>query len=264
MTIWAFGDSFVADYKNIPGHKNQHNKRNIKSWIYAVGDKLNQTVNNKALCGSSPDYSYEQFNSARDSIDYKDIIIVGITNLDRRWLLRKIPYFTIFNDIKVMNQINDQSVATAIKQYLTHLDHRELYKTYCLDFLYNLDNLTKERDLHTIVLPIMHDEFEWLTALDFKFTNFHWPNYPLTQICNNEYEQSFFYKIHGNVIADGKVNHLTWSNHAVLTDKIVDNIKNKNKLDLENGFKQHHITAQSVNDRNFLNWEFADKPIYNK
>lgn len=263
MTIWAFGDSFVADYKNIPKYKNQQDKRGIIPWVYDVGKQLNQDVHNKALCGSSPDYSYECFNNARDFIQDNDILIIGITNLDRRWLLRRIPYYTVWNDIKIINEVNDPSIATAIKQYLTHIDHREIYQTYCLDFLYNVDNLTKERNLHTIVLPLMHDEFVWLDGLSFKFTKFHWPNYPLTQVANNEYEEKFFNKIHGNIIADGKVNHLTWSNHTILANKIVNNINHKTRLDFENDFIKNTITEHTTNNKNFIAWELADKPIYN-
>jgi len=261
MTIWAYGDSFVADYKCLNQFKPMHQERGIKPWVEATAEKLNQTVVNHALQGSSPDYMYHMFRNDRDLIQNNDILIIGITSLSRRWFLKDNPYSTIITDHRVVDDKSDD-FRNAVKYYLLYLEHAELYETYCIDFLYNIDNITKEKNLHTIVLPIMYNEFTWLSTYKDKFKHFYWADYPLTHISLEEYDIDFYHKIVDTFICDGKINHLTWSNHKILADKIVDNITNKTPLNIEHGFVKNIITFDTINNQELKLYEFAKDPIY--
>ena len=260
MTIWAFGDSYIADYIDHESWKNEQIERNIKPWIKAVGEYINQPVINFGMCGSSSDYVYYKFNEVRKNIQYNDIVIVGITSLFRRWIIKEYPDITILTDTRSkLFELGGKS----IKQYMIYLDHQKIHEIYCLNFLYNLDNITRKKNLHTIVLPIMYEEDRILSKYKNQFTNFHWASYALTDVNNNEYTEEFWNKIKDTFLSDGKINHLTWSNHAILTNKIINNIQNKIPIDVKEGFVKNIITADSTKNPEFLSKEFADNPIYN-
>jgi len=263
MTIWAFGDSFIGDFKNL-NYKSEQKKRGIKPWIRAIGEQLNQSVVNHGCPGSSPDYTYHMFRQERDNIQDNDILIVGISNLFRRWFIKDKPNNTMLNNKKsISEQHTSAEFMKAVKYYLIHLNHEELYETYCIDFLYNLDHLTKEKNLHTILLPLMYYEYEWLnTDYRYKFNNFHWPNMPLTNVHSNEYEKWYFERIHDIIGMDGKYNHLTWTNHAILTNKIVNNISYKIPLDFKTEFVEGIITHKTIQSPKFIEREFAAAPDF--
>ena len=73
MTLWVFGDSFAKynDHQNI--------------WMNQVANKTRQELICLGDDGTSPDYTYYKFNEIRHQILDNDIIIIALTDINRRW-----------------------------------------------------------------------------------------------------------------------------------------------------------------------------------
>lgn len=254
MTIWVFGDSYMDNYDTLTQYK-QISENGTIPWTKQFETKLNQKVHNLGRCGSSPDYSYTKFNENRHLIKSKDVVIFGLTSLDRRWFKRERPYMTVVHSEIVLNMF-DKNERDAVKKYLLYLEHPELYETYLLDFLYNLHSLTRELDLHTIIIPCMFSEMELLETLMKRFPRFHFVEGCLAEVTRKQYTDEFCGKWK-NMVFDGMVNHLIWSNHTVLYEKIKNNIINDDPINFFTGFLENVISQENIDDQTFFLNEFS-------
>lgn len=260
MTIWAFGDSYVDSYKNNSKY-NQLGSRGIKPWIESVGLRLNQQVNNLGCCGSSVDFSYTKFNKVRHQICENDIIIFGLTSLDRRWFLPNNPTKSVITTNTILNFYTSEQ-REAIKNYLLYLDREDIQHVYLKNFIENLYDLTNKLKLHTILIPCMYIEYEILKEHKHLYPNLQIPNGFLSNVNYKQYSEKFHAKMMRTFVEDGLINHLVWSNHSVLTEKIIKNIVDKEPIDLENGFYEYIVTGKTITDEKFLKREFSTNPNY--
>ena len=230
MTIWIFGDSFV-DNKSFEVRTDIINPHD--SWCKIVGDHFNQPVHNFGKCGSSPDYTYYMFRNARDMIQPNDTVIVAVTSIYRRWLFPEKPHQGVIFNFDIFESEYPKEVSTAINYYLRYLNENgdRLYSTYLLDFLYNLEYLTKELNLHTIVLPCLSEEELFLKENKSKFTKFHLAQGNLYSITLGQYKKPTYDKIVRSHVYDGLTSHFMKSNHPILADKIIRNIAKEVVID---------------------------------
>jgi hypothetical protein len=239
--IWIFGGSY-ADIDNRPEFVDQ--------W----GHQLGYPIHSLALGGTSTDYVYKKFNDVRDQIDQDDIVIVVLSSLDRRWFVRDDPANSPWIHL-IKNPRYNKSYADAVKSYLLYLEHREIYQTYLINFFYNLHNLTIKKNLHTIIMKSFSFD-----RISFKeFPQFHVAKGCLYKVSENEFDLEFSKKypalVKGN---DIRTNHMIKSNHKILANKIIRNIKRKSPIDLNRGFIKGVLNKKSLNNVEFKNRELFD------
>lgn len=139
MTLWVFGDSFDGNTK----------------WADIIGNTLNTNVNNLSLSGTALEFTYQRFNYVRKKINNSDVVIICLTDFDRRWFFKEYPEWAKFDTSPTGNKKENK----AIELFRKYLDHKEIHQTYLIDFLYNLYSITDEKNLHTIILS-NHDNVE--------------------------------------------------------------------------------------------------------
>ena len=251
MTVWIFGDSFAHLIDNTL--MESHNQ-----WEFQIANRLNQPLRCFGDGGTSLDFTYEKFNSVRDEIQENDILIIALTDLDRRWFFRDRPTEScVWAKDKFKNNNNEFE---AFKKYALYLNHREIYKTYLIDFLYNVSFLTMEKNLHTIILPCFSDTFNIIEGKKTNFPLFNIPNNFLFEISNSEFTENFL-KLGGMLLLgsqDLRLNHFIKSNHDVLADKLYNNIINKIPLDFTQGFIKNIVDTNNLKDI-----EFSKKELFN-
>ena len=54
---------------------------------------------------------------------------------------------------------------------------------------------------------------------------------------------------------DPRPNHLVYSNHVIMKDKIINNIKKKEPLFFNTGFLENFLTCDDLRDQNFCDKE---------
>lgn len=205
MTLWIFGDSY-AQANNVP-----------EQWMYKTANELNTEVKSLATNGTALEFTYQRFNIARKRINKNDVVVIVLTDFDRRWFFKQYPEFAE----KDVSPTDNKKENKAIRLYRDYLDHKEIHRTYLLDFLYNLHSLTEELSLHTIVLPVFADVEEFLTDKKDFFPLFNFAEGKLIDIAKN---------------TDVNLNYMTQNVHEILTQKLLDNIKNNTAINLKKGF----------------------------
>lgn len=239
MTVWVFGDSFA--YLHLQGN----------TWHRQISNSLKQDLSCYATGGISLEYTYYQFNNVREDIKNNDIVIVALTNIDRRWLIKDRPneQLWLFSEKQ-----EDPDIDKAIENYLRYLDNRSVYETYLTNFLYNLAYITKVKDLKTIVLPC----FDSSTVLANKAgTTLDIARGNLFTVSMNEFDP-LYTKNTLTQLGDLRANHLTYTNHCVLANKILDYIHSGITIDLTSDFHKHMLNRENVYTVEYSKQEFFD------
>jgi hypothetical protein len=252
MTVWVFGDSFAEHY---PGLKEQ--------WMQRVTNELKTDIVSFGLSASSVEYTYQKFNLIRNKIKENDVVIVALTSYQRRWFFKYYPGDLVkiynpggFDDYKeyLKAPSGNPKEEEALIAYADNLNHKELQEIYLLNFLYNLDYITKKLNLHTIVLINLYDINQLMKDKKDLFSKIHFSENMMLDIYLKEFTKEH---IINNALAtmDPRVNHMIKSNHIILANKILDNIKNNTPIDLGAGFVENVINEKTLEHQQFINDE---------
>ncbi len=249
MTIWTFGDSFSKHFEHLP-----------ESWVERTARTLGTSVISYSKPLSTLEYTFYKFDQERNNIKENDIVIIGITTLDRRWFFKDIPF-------RLVDLTPEQSVA--IDYYNTYLNHYdEIHKTYVENFLFNVNYFTKKLNVHTIVFPNFFDFDPVIQKIHHDLSHLHIVRGRIGIVSDNEFKPEivsmagpeWFMK------SDIRLNHLIKSNHKILSDKVLDNIKNKTMIDITKDMVTGLLDDNMLTNPEFFKDELFDglSKVYNK
>lgn len=254
MTLWVFGDSFAEDSASLKDYGRLNNASDF-SWHKQIAEKLNLDYKNFGKGGSSLDYTFVKFNENRNNIKQYDIIIIALTNLDRRYFFKDRPHMS------TALWIEDSRELKAVQYYYEYLDNKEVFAVHLLNFLYNLQDLTKELNLHTILIPCFEDIDLFLKGK--TFLHFHIADGFLNKINEDEYDTEFFEKKLKRGYVDPRANHIVRSNHNILANKILNNIEYKTNIKLTD-FVTNIINEECLRDTKLIDYEFFFPEVIKK
>lgn len=252
MTIWVFGDSFTELY---PDLKLQYTQ--------ILAREYNTNVIGYGLSASSIEYTYYKFNTNRHLIKENDIVIVGLTSFNRRWFFKYYPGNLVkiynpgtFDDYSesLNSPSNNPKEIEALTAYADNLNHKELQEDYIKNFLHNLNYLSKERNLTTIVFLNLYDTFNLMKNQTEEYAYLRFAKNMLLDISLGELSKEYVTNFDQSIY-DLRVNHITTSNHIRLANQIIDNIDTNKEIDCAMGFKTNTISFESIKDEAFINEE---------
>jgi len=246
MTVWIFGDS----YAEIEG------KDNSFTWIAAVPKHFNQTVHNLALGSTSLTYTYDCFESKRNDIVEGDVVIVCLTHVIRQWFFRDRPMLSHAWSFEHQEHPYGKSEKEAFEKFLMYLDNPRNQELGLINFLYNLNQLAKQRNVKIIVMACFPE-----TEEIYRDSTDRWPYLTfaigsLVAISYQEIDDNDRASIELLVKRDPRAGHFLRSTHPILTDKIIKTIEQGHRLDLTNGFIKGTITLDKLRDKEFIANEF--------
>ena len=238
MTIWVFGDSFSKHFDYLPD-----------TWVERTRTAVRQDINSFSKAMTTLEYSFYKFNEQRHNIQKNDIVFMSITTLPRRWFWKEKPFRGLD-----LNE-TDQEASNYYEKYL--LNHDEIQKTYLIDFLYNLHYLTKKLNLHTILLFNFYDFDRTLENLVKEFPLFHIANGRVGIASDYEYKPEIVRSINAEWFMkwDKRINHFIRSNHLIISDKFIENIKHKTPIDFFSGLITGVLDDQVLTDTQFTDYE---------
>lgn len=250
MNVWSYGGSYII--KKIDSFPDQYKNQ----WIQIVSRELGATHHCQALEGSSIDWIYKTFFDTKDNIQEGDVVIISLPDILRRWLLEDYPDKTYIRQ----SPTNNAEENKAFKYYTLYLDNPIPHRYYLLNFLYMLNEITKNLNLHTIVMVYCLEVESLINDHSKDFTNLNVAKGTLLSISYNEYDEEMRKK---KEILQGErlINHMLISNHIILASKVLDNIKNKNPIDLNIGFKRNMITKDTFTNKEFYEKENFGNPL---
>lgn len=249
MTIWTFGDSYAEQYVGLNDQ-----------WMQRIANNLSTDVKPFGLVGTSTEYTYTKFNENRKDLKDSDIIIIALTTHSRRWFFKDYPSHSAYpapgTDYKaptvIYNPTGFDIINESLELYEECLNNRDVSKTYLENFLYNLDIITKTLNLHTIILINFFDTNYFLKDKKDWFPNLHFTNGMMLEISLDEYTKEYVLDC-DTTVTDPRVNHMIKDNHIILSNKIIDNIKNKTPIDLTSGFVKHILNKERLTNQEFIN-----------
>lgn len=257
MNIWCFGDSYI-DFR----HEGEGYVYHQNQWMQRVATVIGGNLHNFGRGGTSLEWVYKNFFDNLNEIQEGDIVLVALTGLNRRWLLSDHPENAYWRT----SPTDDPDENKAFKYYTLYLDHAILHEYYLRSFLYALDSISERLGLHTVVLPCFQDVDDFLKDKRdlFQFLNIAIGN--LVTISFNEYTMEVNYDRDNiwdikTIESESFVNHMLCSNHINLADKVIDNIRNRNPIDLTEGFRERFITRESFTDYDFCAYENFGFPL---
>jgi len=207
MTIWIFGDTHVQ-------------ANNVSDqWMYKLARELKCDVNSLAMNGTALEFTYQRFNIARQKIKEYDTVVVALTDFDRRWFFKQYPQIAETDK----SPTNNKKETKAIELFRKYLDHKEIYQVYLIDFLFNLQAISEDLKLFTIVLPCFEDVEAFLSDKKHLFPSIEIADGHLSSITDNNVEIL--------------LNHMNTSNHQLLMEKLLKNIRDKTQINLKEDFK---------------------------
>ena len=234
MTIWTFGDSFIRHTKI-----SKYFAHLEDAWVENIKRRLNQTLVSNAKPLFTLEHVYDNFYKHRNEYQTNDIIIVTLTNIERRWYWRNYP-------LQILQMTNEEKEATEMHHELLNQD---VYQTYILNFLHNLNYISKKHNLHTIVLPSYLETEEIVKPITQDFNAIHFSNICLNTVSFKEFKTNPWEM---GITEDLRLNHLCRSNHIILADKIVDNITNKTPINLSTNFEEGFIDDKLFTNNDFI------------
>lgn len=243
MTIWTFGDSFSRHFKYLPD-----------TWVERTASILEQKVNSFSRPVTPIEHMFTVFNRERHRIENNDIVIITLTNIDRRWFFKeyplKISHFFEGNDLHVYNYY---------KRFLENLD---IQKTYLTNFLYNVNALSKKMNLHTIVIGNFGEYERYLSSVSKDLNYINVAQGVFSFASDREWKREVIKDVSVEWFMkwDKRLNHFSRTNHILIADKIIDNIKNKTIIDLNSGLATEFLTEEILEDPEFRDYElFKDE-----
>ena len=127
--------------------------------------------------------------------------------------------------------------------------------------LYNLHYLTKNLNLHTIVLPNFYDFDTLFNSISGNLPLLHIAKGRLGIVSDHEYKPEIVMNADAEwfMRQDKRLNHFIKSNHFIIADKILDNIRNKTPIDFTKGMITGILDEDVLADPKFREDEIFPK-----
>lgn len=193
---------------------------------------------------SQPESWLEQLSA---SLDQK-LVVVGkeIGDINETYK----SYYEMADSIKP----NDILILTLSSNSL-EVDREPLLK-----FLVDVDHKTFMLGLKTIIFFIFDNVRQQVVDQLPLFTHIHFPHGLITDVAMNEWKKDFIEK-NGRewlITSDVRVNHLTKSNHYVLTEKILNYLEHGQQIDFTHGFYTEILDNEVMSNLEFIKKELFD------
>jgi len=256
-TLYVVGDSFSY----------QHNEARLPPanrplWFLQVAGKLKCTkLLNFSLPGVSQDYCWFMIIKFLEEMNSDDVLLITLTDYTRKWFIKDEPEMSNFVNADNVSKIHkvgigitevhkwvkDRKKASAIKDYLLHLQNEEVDEANQLYKLGWLHDVVRRRNLKNICI---------VPSFDLGIDSNDWPllniaDGDLNLIQHGEFPEGH-YAIKGHGFQDIRFNHMCLQNHGILADKISSSIISSSPANLNDGFLRNVLTEENINNLEFI------------
>ena len=240
--LYFFGDSFV-----------QNRAFPYWAWTKSIGKTLGIEYKNLAQGATSLEYTYGEFELHHQKFVPGDILIVGITNEDRfnffpdRQRLSTLWAF----DAKMHRYLPEEK--TAVEYYLKYLYNPANQSRHLINFLHNVQDVTKRKSLRTIIIQTLGlSNYTNSLLYPGRFDKLYIATGTLHSISMSELAVGQNSDIsHDKNGIDMRYNHLCKSNHDILSGKILKHLTDNDPIDLTVGFNKKIITPEIKKSTNW-------------
>jgi hypothetical protein len=231
--LWIFGDSFAAKYPDA----------GRSFWWEMVAQHFGMEVRNAALGATGIEYAIKNYHNSLPNFKKNDIIIIALSELKRRWILKNYPFSTsAARLLKVDTRVIKEDELPGILRLLEE-PNEELILAETEIFLDAVEAHQKRIGLTVLALSCFKDTME---RCNISRDTFIKSTGTLSTISGSELEKNVGKWLKKNT--DTRSNHMWYDNHLILAKKIIDSIENGTIVDLTTGFKEHFVTEKMLLD----------------
>jgi hypothetical protein len=240
--LYIFGNSFSMDDTDGKGNVPYH-----LLWTSMLVKEFNCEQINISVPGNPIGSIANQIELRRDRIYYNDILIVFLGVIRTHFFFEDRPYISSSRAMEFYDCPEEilPEEKEAIKQYEKWLINPTNEKLFTLNFLHNLDDLTRRLNLKTVVIRTYPHP-----AYDDDITDERYPNLIISKgniwkQSEGEFESKHLFDFLNpktfNFLFDFRTNHFTVENHEVLAGKLINSIRDGVPLDLNTGFHKKNV-----------------------
>jgi len=245
--LYIVGDSFTAAEKE--------GRDQEKTWWFRLAQKLDcNGFTNFSMIGSAQEYAWYMLQVQLDIIQPDDYLLIVATHPARRWWVTDDPTLGKVEFLKEASHIDD-NIAKAAVLWERYVQRPQLDSIATLQRIGWLSAIVEKRKWRQ---PLLIFGFDQLIPGYDEFDNIKFSKGSLTEnIATPEIPGGHTNNAYNSLIqgVDPRYNHLCLRNHTVLLDKVYDTFVNDTELDLTTGFDLSILTAQSLEDKKFVEEE---------
>ena len=234
-TLWVFGDSYVAQsHSGLDTLKQNH-------WIHFLATSLEcQETKLYGHTGAANEWIYYQFYSALPEIKSSDYVVFVSSQINRRWFFP--------NDIGSSNyliNINNNGISSAeknaLKNYAKYLDNTMISRIFFENMCNSIHYHALKDQLNLILLPGFESGEDGFPVNGRYSVDGNLFNVGINEIKGKSIENwnNFISTIHKG--QDPRPGHLSYDNHVILSEKLINTFLNSQTVDLNNGFKEDFL-----------------------
>ena len=256
MTLYVFGDSFASVETDPMTSANAREQIIAKSWSMLLSKKLGVKLKNFGISGSSLEYTYYKFNQIRADLKEDDIVVIVLTDLFRKWIIKDRPVTSSLSAVEGHNDLNPKLKKYA-RWYFANVLRAEIEEIHLHNFLYAVHVTTA----HLKVKPLFICAFDktsrgdWTVAVD-TVDRIHVNNFAigsLWEVSSYEIEHdSKAIAVCTNLKREFRLNHLSDLQHPILADKILNYIYDGTTVDLTAGFAKNIYKEKDLINQGIL------------
>jgi hypothetical protein len=252
--LYVIGDSFSAEESWPTGVKTIHPYPDYDFgasvyWPKKLADRLEADLVNLSIIGCGQDYQWAEIYKHQDEITPDDYVIVVLTEARRFWYFYEYPGLGRADLIaQSPKQRGAAEVAADFERYI----QRDMLAVLNLEN--RLGALSYMAYLRGWRKPLIVYAMSQIADIVRQFKHLEFSKGTLTDISVNEVQIGATEEYYNNKIIRGidpRYNHLTMSNHRILTDKIFNHFTKQMPLDLTTDFLENVVTEESLKDPDF-------------
>ena len=226
--LYIFGDSYTTMV-------------NRPDWTYLslIKQALDTDEQNFGLVGSSLDYTFSKFEEQRNNFVQGDVILITLTVEekvtfwpDRPTLSHAVMSRKFFDSVE-----HTKEEKKAMQDYYRYLHNPDSIRIQTLNFLHNVDAVSREKNLRTVVINSIAHSFDHAVTSE-RFPNLHIARGCLadpTKAEINDKDLFGYFEFH-MYVNDPRPFHFSEPNHRILADSIMSALEHNTEIDLTNIF----------------------------
>ena len=234
--LYTFGDSFVKSIIDTP------------EWAYTslVAKEFNTLEKSFGLESSGLEYTFHQFEEQRNNFVEGDVIIITLSMIDKTYFFHDRPALSYLWSFET--ETHTEQEKTAIQMYYKHLHNTQNMKINLLNFLYSVQEITKRKQLKTVILKTLFLDAENIVNTE-RFPELIIAKDYFWDLMKEEISQSSLitYLNLNKFKNDARVFHFSAPNHRIIADSIISAIKYGTEINLQD------VLLKNIFDWNLYN-----------
>jgi len=242
-TLWTFGDSALERQTRLRPDMPKH-----EVWTEMLAKKLGMNLRDLSWGASSIFYTFYHYRQQCKNFKPGDIVLIGITDLNRAWFYEYSPAITTEHRCLSSSQVTPEQ-KEAISIYFRDFYRPDIDIASIQNFLDMLVYHQEKMDIKIIAFNTNSytDEHIDIPKELTGNTGTLWQDISMEEIfeTSEEYDEAFKSIQHG-CKTEVRLNHMVEANHVILCNNVLHSIMTREPIDFKNGYHKKLMSIKEL------------------